>query len=199
MSVFKSVPVLMLVGALSACATAPQQNLADIRDIQAQRQHAATRTYNKTPDQIYDAAQTVFNAMDGGDFIYDLQPDRLLASRWWTFYAVFTTGFGRQYFEVVTKQEGDKTTVLFGEDEDANTGMFSAPVAIRFKDHFSIGGNTTVGATIGDYNLFFDRLDYVLGLSSHWPSCENAQSYRNMEASKRLVFCDLIGIDDKTP
>ncbi|OKH89226.1 hypothetical protein [Thalassospira sp. TSL5-1] len=199
MNIFKAIPVLMLVAVLSACATAPQQSLTDIRELQTKRQQAATRTFNKTPDQIYDAAQTVFNAMDGGDFIYDLKEDRLLASRWWTFYAVFATGFGRQYFEVVTKPNDAATVVTLGEDEDAHTGMFSTPVSTQFKDHLSVGGNSRIGATIGDYNLFFDRLDYVLGLSDSWPSCENAQTYRNMETSKRLVFCDLVGIDDKTP
>tara|TARA_R110001583_G_scaffold131546_1_gene283300 strand:- start:2853 stop:3473 length:621 start_codon:yes stop_codon:yes gene_type:complete len=195
----KAVPALMLIGSLSACATAPQQNLENIRETQANRQTAATRIYSQSPDQIYNAAQTVFNAMDGSDFIYDMQQDRLLASRMWTFFAVFSSGWGRQYFEVLARQEDGKTAVTLGESEESNVGMFSLPVSTRFKDHLPIGGNTTVGATIGDYNLFFDRLDYALGLSAHWPSCDNANFYRNMESGKRLVFCDLIGIDDKTP
>lgn len=191
--------VVILVVASGCTAVAPHQTIEELSILREKRVEAATHKFNDTKRQdVEKAIVEVFNLLDGDDVKFDLRTNKMLVSRWWTFYAVFNVGFGKDFWEFKIKEAGDGIEVIAAFDAEENTGPFARAVSTNFMENIGIGGNTTVGASIADYDLLYGRVEYILGTNKTWPTCDNISRKHNV-GKNTMVLCGRIGIDDKRP
>lgn len=196
----KVVALIVILVVVSGCvAIAPHQTVEELSALREKRVAAATHKFNDTKRQdVEKAIVKVFNLLDRDDVKFDLRTNKMLVSRWWTFYAVLNVGFGKDFWEFNIKEVGDGIEVIAAFDAEANTGMFATPVSTNFKENIGIGGSTTAGASIADYDLLYGRVEYILGTNKSWPTCSDIATKHNVDKGT-MVLCGRIGIDDKRP
>lgn len=196
----KVIALLVILVVVSGCAaTVPHQTVEELSALREKRVEAATHKFNETKRQDFEKAVTkVFNLLDGDDVKFDLRANKMLVSRWWTYYAVFNVGFGKDFWEFNIKEAGDGVEVIAAFDVEENTGPFATAVVTSFKENIGIGGNKTTGASIADYDLLYGRIEYILGTNKSWPTCDDIAAKHNIDKGT-MVLCGRIGIDDKRP
>lgn len=183
---------------LSACATANKQTFEEKMQLREQRMEAAKHVFpNTTVKDVQKSFVKVFELLDRGDTEFDLRGDSVLTSRWYTMYMIFSSLFGRDYWEITTKQDGNNVAVTAAYDNEFTVGMFPSPIPLNYKTNIGYTGDIGRGATIDDYHLLFDRVDYILGNRTEWPLCSTYVA-KKVER-KPLALCDEIGLDDNTP
>lgn len=181
---------------LYGCAVNPQnKTLAELDASYLSNTKASTRTYkDKTPLQIRDAAFKVITLLDPDDIKFDVKDGSLMATRFNTYYAVFFVGAGRDWYSVDIEKDGRGSNVRFGFCGELNNGLIVQPIPESFKSNISVGAHNS----INDYNLFFDRLDYFLGLNPTWETCEMAKK-KLADKNNQLFLCDQLGLENKNP
>jgi hypothetical protein len=172
---------------LSACA--PQKmTRAEVLDLRKKYDEIRTRAYTgKTPEQILVAVDELF-ALADDDYEVSHTQNGCMAYRNWN--AMIQTG--RDYWYVsVTEQNGaskitirevsDKTAHAFLPTGGGGMQMVTEPSMIN-PDIIEIKEMKERGRL---YNLFFARLDYLLGLGSEWISCPVAIKRARKENGKQ--------------
>lgn len=162
--------VLLLVGLVAGCATHPQMT----RDEYLQ---TTQREYEgKSADDVLRAAEQLFVLADGDDFTFHHADDALSASRPWTVYLVLAASMGSDNWLIQTKEipGGVKASAKVATSMGA-----VAPIATTGGDWTAsglpgMGGNLVAGTAI--YDVFWARMDYLLGKSDEWMTCEDADS-----------------------
>ncbi|ARP86303.1 hypothetical protein [Bordetella genomosp. 9] len=146
------------------------------------------RVYDgKTPEQVFAAAEKLFRLADGNDFTYTYSQDGMTAQRQWSFYFVLAAGFGADTWTIKTSQDGVATKVSVDVSTTSSQAL----------------GPTLVGNYSGTslYDLFWSRLDYLLGQSNHWMTCEES----NQRIKDGVVWgsndplCDSVTVNDDVP
>jgi len=165
--------VLCMAVLLSACAAPPKETVGDLTAQFKENKKAATRLYvDKTPEQVTEAVEEVLFLLDPQDMRISITENGVLANRFSTFYAVFLVGHGMDYYSVLLEQvpEGTKATLSF--EGVMNSGLFVSVPPRTFKQDIPI----TSAQSPADFNLFHDRVSYVLGLRDNWVTCNEAMS-----------------------
>ena len=75
-----------------SCGCAPKQkSLAELDAVLKSNERASVREYvGKTPEEVRAAAQRVLYLLDPSDMKFDVQSDKLLATRWGFYYNIFS-------------------------------------------------------------------------------------------------------------
>lgn len=174
------VPLALLT--LSACATSPPPTLT-----RQEYLTTTTRDYpNHSPEQVIAAAEQLMQLADGSDFKFADNRTGFVATRNWLIYAVLTDIFGVDTWIVNTEvipngarvsvQVGTQISILLPMISGQNTSATpSAAVA-----------NPVQGTAI--YDVFWARMDYLLGLRPDWMTCQMADA----RVSAKIVW----GIND---
>lgn len=190
----KFVAAFALIG-LSGCVSAPPKSLVELDTSLAANEEASTRLYpGKTIPEVRKAAHQVLYLLDPSDIAFDVESDGLMATRWSTFYAVFYTGFGRDWYSVDFEEANDGVIAKFGFASEMNAGMFTTPIAVSFKQSIPVSAHQNPN----DFALFHDRVEYLLGMNSEWRTCAQAKGHPN-NAGKELFLCDNLGLINKAP
>lgn len=185
---------------LAGCATAPigPQNR---EEWQALHMHVISGVTEK---QVLDASEKVLRLADH-DFKFDYPDHQLLASRQWSFYAVLAAGFGVDNWRITTKEVtgGVSVTVEISRQSNAITPMPTVGVAGPGAGGIGVGAGATPmpGQSISGefpYAVFWQRLDFMLGKSSHWPNCKEAEKVPRPQRINSDVLCS-VSTDDKAP
>lgn len=141
---------------IAGCASKKQMTRAEYMA-------ATQRTYSQTPEQIFTATEKLFRLNDGDDYTITHKKDEMTAIRNWETFYVFAAAAGSDTWTVKTEPaESGKVRVT----ADANTvgGANS-------------GGMKTLPPTgPAVYELFFRRLDYLLGLRKDWTTCDQIKA-----------------------
>lgn len=192
MKIFIILACLILYG----CAIKNQnKTLAELDASYKNNIKASTRTYkDKTPLQVRNAAYKVITLLDPDDIKFDVKDGSLMATRFNTYYAVLAVGAGRDWYSVDIQKNENGSTVKFGFYGELNHGLIVQPIAESFRSNIPVGAHNS----INDYNLFFDRLDYFLGLNSVWETCDIAKS-KLADKDSKLFLCDQLGLENKNP
>ena len=162
-NVFKcSLIATMLFAA--GCATKPTMTREAFLD-------ATTRTYAKSPDEILNAAQKVLQLADGDDFNFSHSEDGMAASRNWMIYLVFSAAFGNDVWQVKTTKQPDGKTKVF-VSASTNPGGTVAPLGNGVATLPGTAGNAVQGTAL--YDLFYSRLEYLMGLNKEWITCRDS-------------------------
>lgn len=191
----KIVTAAALAVGLAGCATHPQIALEDLDAALAKNEAAASRLYpGKTIPEARKAVHQVLYLLDPKDIVFDVQDNGLMATRWSTYYAVFNVGFGRDWYSVDFTQTDKGVIARLGFDGAMNSGMFVSPIPVSFKPSIPISAHQNAA----DFDLFHNRVEYVLGLRNSWITCDAAKQLQT-NPKKTLFLCDSLGLENKTP
>jgi hypothetical protein len=168
----KIILAVLFVTTLSSCATPKQYT-------QAEWDKYSTRIYkDKTSEQIIDAATKLFTLSDPDDYGFNRFENSLEAIR-------------KQYN--LLRVSHDKWTLRTYQKEDGTKAI------IGFI--WMAGTNPSLQKDEGTYQLFWARMDYLLGLSRDWVTCDEYQdlveSKKMARAGIGLCFGELM--DDNSP
>lgn len=182
---------VLLVG----CAKNTHMTLQGLDASLVNNEEASVRMYpGKSIADVRQAAHKVLYLLDPDDIVFDAQSDALLATRWSTFFAVFSATFGRDWYSVDLEQTDKGTIARFGFTGEQQTGIWISQIPISFKPKISISAYQNPA----DFQLFHDRVEYFLGLRDEWKTCSIAKSNQtNPENS--LFLCDTLGLENKPP
>lgn len=185
--------VFAAVTIASGCAVHRKDNHDDIESLAIrlhQNTEASKRLFiGKSKIEILSAAQRVLQLLDRPDMRFDLADDEMMATRFSTYYAVFSFGFGRDWYSYKVTQKSTSEVIgqfgLYGEMLDG----LPSPIPISFKSQIPVGAHTNPL----DLNLFHDRVEYMLGIRDKWPECPLSNQ------RQKMMLCDNIGIEDRPP
>lgn len=188
--------ILLASFILYGCAVSNQnKTLAELDASYEDNIKASTRIYkNKNPIQVREAAYKVLSLLDPDDIKFDIKEGGLMATRFNTYYAVLAVGSGRDWYSVDIQKNGSGSIVRFGFYGELNHGLIVQPIAESYKSNIPVGAHNSTN----DYNLFFDRLDYFLGINSTWETCDLAKA-KLKDKNSKLFLCDQLGLENKNP
>ena len=182
--------IILLTFFVVSCGCAPKQkSLAELDAVLKSNERASVREYvGKTPEEVRAAAQRVLYLLDPSDMKFDVQSDKLLATRWGFYYNIFSVMTVRDWYEVDMRQAGSNTVVKFTYENGPLEFMGS--VQVSFKSNIPVSARNIQA----DFELFHDRVEYVLGIRKSWPTCKDA-----LAKNEGSYLCNSLGVDDKKP
>lgn len=149
---------------------------------------ATTRNYGGvTPSTLRAKAEQVIRLTDPNAVRFEYTDSGFNATRSIFVYAVITAITGDYQYTVRVGRKGSGST-------------------IEFKAFSNLGGTTTAAFDNGSsvfwdqkplYDLFFARLDYLLGNRDGWITCKDAPAQLNARAHQMEPLC--VGARDATP
>lgn len=167
--------VAMIVLMLTGCAVQPPKQLSRDEWIAT-----TNRIYpDVDKDKLIAAAEKVLRLVDGDDFAIQHTNEGFNAVRNWTAYAVIAAASGTDYWNFTVAQTADGNRASLHVSTMSSAIM---PMAVGGPD----GGETVFsapaqGAPIDGnllYDVFWSRLDYLLGKSDKWLTCDDVATMR---------------------
>lgn len=181
---------------LSGCATTTQPQLTRQQWIDM-----TSRTYtDRTPDQVLNAAEELFRLADGNDFIISHSEDGLYAQRPWSVYIVLAYVEGTDTWVLQTKQDGSDTRVsVHLSNSVASTTALPTGGGGVAPYTGAATGSSVQGTAI--YDVFWARMDYLLGYSTNWMDCElaNARVKQGITWGDNFALCNIFNLEDNRP
>jgi hypothetical protein len=153
-----------------------------------------------TPTQAFDAAERLLALADEDDVQFTRSETLFEAFRDWSKYAVLHSSAGSDYWTLAAREHehGVKLVVQVSRIERSVTVGFpagSTPVAnVGNMDSAPIEGSAV-------YDLFWARMDYLLGRRADWATCEDAKAAIARRETHGSVdpLCNAFNMDDKSP
>lgn len=145
------------------------------------------RFENLTPTEFYDALESVLMLADGEDFEFTYNGNGMTATRSWVHFLVFAgTGTDTWTFDAIERNGGvDASARLISQYRITDQEKFSGP-----------NGSVPV------FEMLWARVDYMLGRSNHWPTCDEVEKRVENEpdpARKNLFGLCHISMKDEDP
>lgn len=189
------VVVIAFVLLLAGCAAQrPQMTRAKYLEM-------TQRTYEgKTPDDVFAAAERLFRLADGDDFRFSHSEDSMVASRPWLVYIVLAATAGNDVWTVRARETDAGTNVHVA----LNTSMGNIlPVPTTGGD-MTVGGMPSMAGNVQGtaiYDVFWARMDYLLGKTDHWMTCKEADAKVKSGAAwgDNSALCNGFNVKDETP
>lgn len=187
--------IFVLGAILAGCATSGPP--------MSREEYLATtqRVYEgKTPDETLNAAEQLFRLADGDDFTFHHNDDALLAHRNWSIYIVLAATFGSDQW-LIKAQEVDGGTKVSAQVGTSSGNIIPAPTTGGDMAAFGTpgGGSPVRGTAI--YDLFWARMDYLLGKTDHWMTCAEADQRvkDGIVWGKNEALCNSFNMKDLPP
>ncbi len=192
--------ILLAIGFMFIFSCAPQKPMTP-EEIAAERTRQMgmiTRVYdNKKPEEVLLAAARIFSLADD-DYTVSHAPTSIQAQRNWMIYLVISATMGTDTWIVEVQPEGSGTKVMA-----RHSGQMASATAMAVPT--SNGGMSATAVTSpamqnmttrpAIYQLFFARLDNLMGKRSDWVTCRDASA---MFTDGNLdPFCTVA--NDRTP
>lgn len=183
--------VLLIIYLLSACTSIPT--------ISKEEYIALTnRQYdNVTKNQVIKASEELLRLADGDDFKFEytttnnFDTEVLIGERNWVVYYVLSTSSGKDKWKISATQAGENTKV-----------------SVQIFRNIFIQGTKIYPPGYGGYianpaifDLFWARMDYLLGKRSDWMTCTISE----MRVKQKIVWgdtdslCNTLNIKDNKP
>lgn len=159
------------------------------------------RTYEgKTPEDVYSAAEKLFRLADGDDFRFFHTEDSLVATRSWLVYIVIGGAAGTDTWTVRARpvEGGTKVAVALNTSMGSVLPMPTTGGDMAAGSLPAMAGNVT-GSAI--YDIFWARMDYLLGKSDKWMTCEesNARARAGIVWGSNEALCNSFNVKDQPP
>ena len=186
--------LVFLSAILTGCATPHKQLTRD------EWMQATTRTYaGVNKDQVLSATEKLLRLADGDDFNIIHTESGINATRNWIAYMVIAGVSGTDYWDIrATPIERGVNVSVQVSTQSQNT----APMQMGsnwMPVNSTNPGTPAYGVAI--YDIFFSRLDYMLGKRANWMTCKeadervkNGSTWGNNEA-----LCNSFNMTDSLP
>lgn len=188
--------VVMLLGILLAGCATTQPQLSREEWISV-----TSRTYDGvTKEQVIGAAEHLFNLADGDDFQIVHTEDGLYASRGWMVYMVFAAAIGTDYWQLKVVDTGSR---LKASVQVNTQGQGVSPVATTngawTATTTPMAGTPIMGTAI--YDIFWSRMDYLLGKRPDWMTCQIADERveKKITWGNNQALCNAFNVKDQKP
>lgn len=144
------------------------------------------RTYsNVKKEHLIAKAEEVLTLADGDDFILAHNQDGFTASRNWLLYIVIAASSGTDFWTFEVKP-GSGDTINARVSVSYNAGNIVATGTSGGAITTPGSGSAVQGNAV--YNIFWSRLDYLLGKTDQWMDCRLV--------SKKFKSKEYFGVDD---
>lgn len=187
--------MVLLSVMLSSCASKPPLS----RD---EWLRMTTRTYEGvTKEQVLAAAEQVLRLADGNDFMVAHSDEGFVASRNWSVYLVLAASFGTDVWQLRAAEygtTGTKVSVSVSTQVGAVGAVATGPSTAAPMTTPSAGGAVNGTAV---YEVFWARMDYLLGRSPVWMDCRaaNHQVSTGVVWGDNSALCNSFNIKDDVP
>jgi len=160
-----------------------------------------TRHYaSVTKEEVLLAAEKLFGLADGNDFQFFHAEEGLMATRNWLVYMVLAAASGTDYWkiQVATSNNGVDVTAQVNTSAQGVTPMPTTGGAWTATT-MPMAGSPVQGTAI--YDVFWARLDYLLGKRTDWMTCKEA----NKRVGEKITWgdnsalCNSFNVADKSP
>lgn len=154
--------------------------------------------------QVLDASEKLLKLADH-DFTFDYPPHQLVGDRKWSVFLLIAATSGTDHWRLTTRDvpDGIELTVeisrqiatMVPQQTVGVTGPGAGGTAVGF------GSNTLPGESVkGEfpYQLFWSRLDYMLGKSQTWTTCKQAEAAWVGRKHDSDLLC-AVHTDDNSP
>lgn len=179
----KVATLLVALVMLSACATPERPAMS-----KEERTAVTSRLYDgKTRDDVFRAAETLFRLADEDDFKISYPGGNMVAIRPWIVYMVLSAMSGTDVWTIMV--------------DDTPSGVLArADVQTTIPSMVSkYSGGAVKGTAI--YDIFWARMDFLLGKSGHWMTCEesNARIEDGTVWGSNEALCNSFNMKDNPP
>lgn len=195
-SLLRSIVLLAAATLLFGCATVPDPTMSREESLAA-----TSRTYDVPKETVIAAAEKVLRLADGDDFKLTHNSDGFLATRGWTVYLVIAAAMGTDHWSVRVDEQNGKSriNIAIGTTSSAITPMATTTPGTWTASSLPAGSSPPRGRAT--YDLFFQRMDYLLGYRPTWTDCKTA--YEEVKAKKTWgspeELCNGFNINDEKP
>ena len=170
-SILLIISLYMIVG-----CTKQQLSREEQLAIQQRNMIAAVKNYSGfTKDQLANSIEKVLYLMDTSDANIVHYENSVVNFRKYLIYMVLSAGFGYDTWVVnINKQDDNSFDVSIAIGHVQNFGMFPTMPQPKTPAEIKFPANALDEA---ESKLFFERLDYFLGLNNSWRSCKNIKEW----------------------
>ena len=170
--------VLLVVSLLTACASSPKLSNEEYKTL-------TNREYiGVTKDQVLQAAEELLRLADGDDFKIVKSPESLSVTRRWREYVVISYEWGDDHWNVKTHSTNSGITAAV---QISRRVGFSGNLVLISINH---PNNIIDGTAI--YDLFWARMDYLLGKRPDWMTCEMSDNRVKQKIVGETMFLCVI-------
>lgn len=191
----KIIAIIIVSLMLSSCASTPPLS----RD---EWLRMTNRTYEGvTKEQALAAAEQILRLADGNDFMIAHSDEGFVASRNWSVYLVLAASFGTDVWQLRAAEygtTGTKVSVSVSTQFGAVGAVATGPSTVAPLTTPS-AGSAVNGTAI--YEVFWARMDYLLGRSPVWMDCRaaNHQVSTGVVWGDNSALCSSFNIKDDAP
>lgn len=173
--------VLAVLGAaMSLCGCAREPKISDRQTAMVE----ASRTFSgETRERVIEAAEKVLRASDPDDFEFSERLNGFEGRRHWMIYLVLSSAVGIDKWDFQTEEIGHSLRASVSVSIQAQGSSRYSHLYVDVLDN-----------KIALYRLFWARVDYVLGRSTHWPTCEEAWDEQDAKGFNRTAIDSLCGL-----
>ncbi|WP_255631133.1 hypothetical protein [Caballeronia sp. dw_19] len=164
----KIISLVLAVASISGCGVAHPPMSRDEFLSTTRRDYA-----DISPDQVFSASEKLFRLADGNDFAISWTDDSVIANRSWSIYLVFAASFGTDYW-IVKASPANGATRVQATVGSAASPVFGMPTGGGGASATTLPGGVMPIQGTAIYEVFFARLEYLLGKRSDWMSCQES-------------------------
>lgn len=195
MNTFCKFLALLSLTILTACAiNRPQLSRQEYLDM-------TNRNYENTnKEEVFIALEKLFRLADGDDFSFYYTENEMQAVREWSFYLILAAGFGTDFWNISIEEIENNSKVTVAARTQSQ-GV--APMPTTGGD-FTAGTMPVVGSPVKGtaiYDVFWARLDYLLGKRADWMTCKIADKRVNEKIvwGNNEALCNSLNMADSLP
>lgn len=165
-----------------------------------EREAVLTRTYTATAGQVVAAAERLFTLADGEDFRLEPTGNGMIAIRDWSAFLLLVGVRGVDTWTLSTEQTRDGVRVRIHVRTDSESySAVATPAGVALPTSSATIAPSVEGTAI--YDVFWARMDYLLGTREDWMTCETA----NRRVSEGITWgtnealCNSFNMRDAAP
>lgn len=187
--------VFFLLAMIAGCATTrPQLSREEWLAVSSRNYEGVTK------DQVISAAERLFRLADGDDFRIVHTEDGIYSTRNWLVYLVIAAATGIDYWQVkVTPAANSVKAVVQVNTQSQAIAPMATTSGAWTATTMPMAGTPVNGTAI--YDVFWSRMDYLLGKRPDWLNCQLADKRvkQGIVWGTNEALCNSFNVKDETP
>lgn len=164
---------------------------------------ATTRTLDSaTKEEVIAAAERVLRLADGDDFVIVHTDAGFQATRRWSIFVVIAAENGTDHWTFEARESGGsvKASVTVSKVSGGTMGV-SPTTSPGIYSTMTVPGSGALVNGPAAYELFWERVNYLLGRQTAWPTCSiaDARAQAGRTWGDNSVLCNAFNVKDLMP
>ncbi len=190
---------------LMGCAETKYLTREESLKLRNEQIEATTKTYDAvTKEDVLIAVDKLFRLADGDDFQITHTENSIFGKRRWTIYLVLAASMGVDNWIVSAEDEKGLKTVKVTVRVQTSASSITPMMTTAGTNNWSVATLPPIEDSIQGralYYIFFSRLDYLLGKSTKWLNCDEAEADIKEKKIKGFTdaLCNSFNMKDISP